>query len=74
VRDHHQPGPPPRGPEIPVPNDPKGPIDPEPPDSPPRPDPPDVVGLGYGAEEHYFHAEWWQPASWQPHATGTYNV
>jgi hypothetical protein len=68
VHEHHQPGSPPRGPEIPVPDDPQGPIEPGPPDSPPQPDPPDVVASGYGVEEHFFNAERWQPACWRPHA------
>jgi hypothetical protein len=29
---------------------------------------PDFSRYDLGPEEHYFHAEWWQPASWQPHS------
>lgn len=66
---HVEPGGPPNRPvEIPVIDDPGERVDPKPIDTPPVPDPPEIVGFGYSAEEHYYHAEWWHPASWQPHA------
>jgi hypothetical protein len=58
----------PRQPEVPVIDDPVEPVEPKVPEMPPPvPDPPEVVGMGYGGEEHYYDAEAWSPASWQPH-------
>jgi hypothetical protein len=50
--------------EVPVIDDPPEPSNPLPPDTPPVPDPPEVVGFGYGSDEHYYHAEGWNPATW----------
>jgi len=59
----------PRAPvEVPVIDDPPEPTEPAPLDTPPVPDPPEIIGFRYGSEEHYYHAEGWNPASWQPHS------
>jgi hypothetical protein len=58
----------PREPEVPVIDDPAEPVEPKVPDMPPPvPDPPEIVGLGYGPEEHYYHAAGREPASWRTH-------
>jgi hypothetical protein len=66
-------GQPPRQPEVPVIDDPATePGEPKIPEMPPPvPDPPEVVGFGYGSEEHYYLADGWEPASWQPHPSPT---
>ena len=62
-----EPGRHPREIEVPVITDPPDPGTPKVPDlPPPMPDPPEVVGLDYGTDERRYHAEGWEPASWQP--------